>query len=72
MSYIHLFDIYKHIDQRLELIEKSVKENPTDPDQVMYLNGRQSVLQEVKHFFEEQMNPRLPRAIAKKLKNRAS
>jgi hypothetical protein len=63
MSYVYLFDLYDMIDQRLEHIELS-----QDSKSYRFSNGRKDVLMELKTYLERQLNPKLPRAIQRKLK----
>jgi hypothetical protein len=72
MSYTYLFELYEMIEQRLAPLEKSISELPHNSNQDDFLKGRMDVLLDLKNYLEKQLNPKLPRAIQKKLKQKSS
>jgi hypothetical protein len=68
MSYTYLFELYQMIDQRLAQIEESMSGLTQSSDRYLFFKGQQDVLLDLKDYLEKRLNPKLPRAIQKKLK----
>ena len=71
MSYIYLFELYEKIEQRLETIIQISSESFQHPEEVYFSKGQQDMLRELTTYLEQHMNPKLPRLLAKKLKDKA-
>lgn len=70
MSYSYLFDLYQEIDNRVKQVEDSVSGTPPDRDKLSYYKGKLDILLELKSHLEKSLNPKLPRAIARKLRQK--
>ena len=67
MSYVYLLDLYKLINKRLSETGKSIDNSENDPGELRYREGQIDILSDFKEFLIENLNPKLPRAIRKKL-----
>ena len=67
MSYVYLLDLYKLIDQRLAEAEQSIDNNENDPGKLRFREGQIDILSDFKKFLINDLNPKLPRAVRKKL-----
>ena len=65
MSYVYLLDLYKLIDQRLAEAEQSIDKN--NPGELRFREGHIDILADFKEFLIDNLNPKLPGAIRKKL-----
>ena len=63
MAYIHLLDIYKLIDQRIEDAKAILGKVSADPNEKKYQEGRIKALTDFKDYLVQNLNPRLPRRI---------
>ena len=68
MSYTYLFELYQMIDQRLTPLEKTISGLAQTSDRYYFLKGQQDVLIDLKKYLEQNLNPKLPRSIQKKIK----
>ena len=70
MAYIHLLDIYKLIDQRIEEATAALgKATGGDPIEKKYQEGRIKALSDFKAYLTQNFNPKLPRRIRQSIKN---
>ncbi|MBW2250531.1 MAG: hypothetical protein JRF60_07840 [Deltaproteobacteria bacterium] len=67
MSYVYLLDLYKLIDRRLAEVRQSIDNNENDPGELRFHEGQIDILSDFKEFLIDYLNPKLPRAIRKKL-----
>ncbi len=67
MSYVYLLDLYNLIDQRLVEVRQSIDNNENDPGELRFREGQIDILSDFKEFLIDDLNPKLPRAIRKKL-----
>ena len=65
MSYVYLLDLYKLIDRRLAEARQSIDKN--DPGELRFREGQIDILADFKEFLIDNLNPKLPRAVRKKL-----
>jgi hypothetical protein len=63
MAYIHLLDIYKLIDQRIEDAKAVMGNESADPNKTKYQEGRIKALADFKDYLVQNLNPKLPRRI---------
>ena len=63
MAYIHLLDIYKLIDQRIEDAKAALGNVSADPNEKKYQEGRIKALTDFKDYLVQNLNPKLPRRI---------
>jgi len=63
MAYDYLLDLHQLIDQRLTEAGQSVENTENDPGEIRFHEGRIEILSDIKEFFTENLNPKLPRRI---------
>jgi hypothetical protein len=67
MSYVYLLDLYKRIDQRLSEVGQSMDNSENEPGELRFRQGQIDILLDFKEFLTDNLNPKLPRAVRKKL-----
>ncbi len=69
MAYVYLLDLHDYIDGRLTEAGDVLAELDGDPEQTIFQKGRIDMLTKFKEFLTENLNPKLPRAIRRRLQD---
>ena len=67
MSYVYLIDLYKFINQRLADAERLTDNSENDQGALKFREGQIDILSDFKEFLLDNLNPKLPKAIRRKL-----
>lgn len=69
MSYTYLFNLYDEIEVLIDKSLAVINSETTASGDIRYHQGRVDILKEFKAYLSEQMNPKLPRRMQKKMKS---
>ena len=68
MAYVYLLNLHDHIDRRLNEAGNALVRVDGDLKQVRFQEGRIDVLTRFREFLKEDLDPKLPKAIRKRMK----
>ncbi|MDM8537141.1 hypothetical protein QUF70_10335 [Desulfobacterales bacterium HSG17] len=66
MSYIYLLDLYQLLDQKMSEMDELCM-NAAAPNQLCLIDGRKTVIKEMKQFLTGHFHERLPKRIQNKM-----
>ena len=68
MSYTYLLELHMLVDRRMREAEQSLANTANDAGKIKFQEGRIALLSDFKDFLTENLNPKLPGALRKRLR----
>lgn len=69
MAYTYLFDLHQLIDERVADAKQQILRAAGDSDMIPFHEGRVDILSDFKMFLTLNLDPKLPRALRKRMQN---
>jgi len=67
MAYTYLFDLHQRVDERVADAKQSILRAAGDSDIIPFHEGRVDILSDFKIFLTLNLDPKLPRALRKRM-----